>query len=102
MNAFQLMIDQIFEVPQFKQYFVLQEDQKQIVCISYETTTDTIYTEYGIDDGISNRITCKIVDYSPKKGDKILFRGKRYKVDSYTADSFNLTYIISLKDLSSK
>jgi hypothetical protein len=43
-----------------------------------------------------------VADYTPKKGNKITFRNKKYKIDSFTADSFNLSYKILLKDLTSK
>lgn len=101
MNCFQNMIQDIFNVPQFKQYFTV-ENGISIVCVAYETQTDTIYTEYGIDDGVHFHLTCKVEDYTPKKGQKITFRNKIYKIDSFTADSFNLTYKIYLKDLTSK
>lgn len=101
MNAFQNMINQIFEVPQFREYFTNEQGQ-QIVCVSYEVVVDPQYTEYGVDDGVSLHLTCKVADYQPKKGDKITFRNRRYKIDSFTADSFNLTYKIFLKDLTSR
>lgn len=101
MNAFQLMIDQIFNVSQFREYFYTEQG-KQIVCVSYQVNTDTIYTQFGYDQGISLHLTCKVADYTPKKGNKITFRNKKYKVDSFVADSFNLSYKIFLKDLTAK
>lgn len=100
MNAFQKMIDDVFAVPQFREYFYFQG--KTISCISYEVSTDPLYAEYGVEDGITICLTCKISDYTPKKGDKISFRNKQFKVDSFTADSFNLTYKIFFKDVKSK
>lgn len=101
MNAFENMINEIFNVQQFREYFTTDQG-KQIVCVSYEVNTDTQYTEYGYDQGISLHLTCKVADYTPKKGNKITFRNKQYKIDSFTADSFNLSYKILLKDLTSR
>lgn len=101
MNIFEKMIDDVFDIPEFIQYFCTP-DNKDVVAISYEKATDTIYTEYGIDDGVSFYLTCKVKDYTPKKGDKITFRNQVYKVDTFSADSFNLTYKIFLKDLTSR
>ena len=51
MNAFQKMIQDIFDVPQFREYFYFQG--KTISCISYEVSTDPLYAEYGVEDGIN-------------------------------------------------
>lgn len=99
-NIFQNMIEQVFNVPQFRQY--MQAPVGTVVCISYSTQTDTAYTQFGVDGGVNFHLTCKVKDYTPKKGDKIVFRGRTYKVDSFSADSFNLSYDIYLRDLTSK
>ena len=101
MNAFEKMIVDVFSVPQFRQYFYVDESNS-IPCISYQIDTDTQYTQFGYDQGVSLHLTCKAVDYSPKKGNKITFRNKQYKIDSFVLDSFGLTYKILLKDLTSK
>lgn len=101
MNAFEKMIDDVFTVPQFIESFTTA-DGKNVVTISYEVSTDSLYSEYGFSEGISFYLTCKVADYQPKKGDKITFRNRRYKIDSFTADSFNLTYKIFLKSLTSE
>ena len=48
MNAFQKMIQDIFDVPQFREYFYFQG--KTISCISYEVSTDPLYAEYGVEE----------------------------------------------------
>ena len=101
MNVFEKMINDCFSIPQFISTFET-EDGKEITCITYETATDTLYTQFGYDQGVSLHLTCKAVDYSPKKGNKITFRNKQYKIDSFVLDSFGLTYKILLKDLTSK
>lgn len=101
MNVFEKMIDDVFNVPQFQQYFQTQEGQK-IICIPYNIDIDTLYTEYGVDTGVSFYLTCKVKDYIPKKGDKIIFKSRQYKIDNYSTDSFQLTYRIFLKELTAK
>ena len=101
MNMFEKMIEDIFRVKQFVSVFHT-DTGKQVVCISYETDTDSIYTQFGIDTGVSFYLTCKVTDYTPKKGQKLEYNGKKYKIDSFTADSFNLCYKILLRDLTSK
>ena len=101
MNAFQKMIDDVFNVPEFCEKFKT-EAGKEIITICYEISFDAVYTEYGIDDGISFYLTCKAKDYSPRKGEKIIFRGKTYKIDSYKTDSFSLTHNIFLRNVTSK
>lgn len=101
MNIFEKAIEDVFSIPEFQETFIL--NGKEITCISYEISQDTLYTQFGIDEGISFYLTCKIKDYtSPKKGDRISFRGNQYKLDSFTADSFNLTYKLYLRSLTSK
>lgn len=100
-NIFEKMIDNVFSVPQFIEYFTT-EDGKEVVTVSYSVDTNTQYTEFGMDNGVSFYLTCKVKDYTPKKGLKITFRGKEYKIDYYHADAFDLTYNIFLKSLSSK
>lgn len=101
MNIFEKMIDDCFDIPEFFEFFIC-ENGDLIKVISYEINTDTIYTEYGVDQGVSFYLTCKTKDYTPKKGDKITFRNKKYKVDNFSADSFNLTYKIFVKDITTK
>lgn len=101
MNIFEKMIDDCFSIPQFISTFET-EDGKEITCITYETATDTLYTEFGYDEGVSFYITCKVADFTPKKGAKITYNGRTYKIDTFRADSFNLSYNIYLKDLTSK
>lgn len=101
MNIFEEMIQSVFGVPQFQQFFTA-EGGRQIVTVSYERSQEQIYTQYGIDAGVTFGLTCKCRDYTPYRGAKIEFRGKTYKVDSWTTDSFGLTYRINLKDVTSK
>lgn len=101
MNPFQKMIDDVFAVPEFCEKF-RTEAGVEIITIAYEVATDEVYTQFGIDEGVSFYLTCKVKDYTPRKGEKIIFRGSTYKIDSFTADSFNLTYKLFLKALSSK
>lgn len=101
MNIFEQAIQDIFNVNEFKQNFTTQ-DGRTIVCIAYSTDTDTLYTEYGVNGGVSFHLTCKVKDYLPQKGNVIAFRNKKFKIDSFSADSFNLTYNLFLKDLTSK
>lgn len=100
-NTFEKMIDDCFKIKDFIEYF---QDQtgKNIVCISYSIDTGENWTQYGIDTGVNFYITCKAEDFTPKKGVKITFRGKQYKIQSFETDAFNLSHKIYLKSLTSK
>ena len=100
MNIFQSAIEDIFNTKEFTEYFTA--DNKTVVCIAYQTNVNSLYTQFGIDNGMSFYLTCKVKDYTPKKGNIITFRNKQYKIDEYKADSFNLCFNIFLKDLTSK
>lgn len=102
MTIFEKAIEDIFEVPEFKEEFVDQETGAHVTTISYQVNTDQQYTEFGIDNGVSFYLTCKCKDYTPKRNKKIIFRGTTYRIDSFYADGFGLTYNIFLKSLNSK
>lgn len=101
MNPFEKMIDDIFNIPEFKEYFTT-ENGLTVDCISYETDFEPVYTEYGFDDGISFYLSCKVKDYTPKKGEKLTYKNKAYKIDTFKEDSFSLTYNIFLRSVTSK
>lgn len=101
MNAFQKMIEDVFKIPEFIEYFYT-EDNTAVVTVSYQMNTEEAYTQFGYDGGVSFYLTCKTADFEPAKGMKITFRDKTYKIDSFYADAFNLTYNIYLKSISSK
>ena len=102
MTAFEHAIEDIFNVPEFRETFRDEEGEKDVVTIAYSIDTAELYTEYGVDAGVSFYLTCKVRDYTPKRGNRITFRNTRYRVSNYHADSFNLTYNIFLKSLTSK
>ena len=113
-NPFEKAIEDIFSIQQFLEYFTYYlEDEAsissssayvvQVPCIAvYNNNVDAIYTEYGVDDGVNFYLTCKVADFTPKKGMKITFRDITYRIDTFYADSFNLTYNILLKSLTTK
>ncbi len=101
MNCFEKMIDDVFAVPQFQTFFIDQNGNR-IIAIVFQTTCQTIYTEFGVDTGISFYLTCKVADYQPKKGAKITYNGKEYKIDQFSTDSFGLSHNIFLRSLTSK
>lgn len=101
MNPFEKMIDDIFQVPAFQE-FAIVNDALEIPVIRYSSNTAPVYTEFGIESGITLQLTCKVKDYHPKKGDRISFDGKKYRMDEFNTDSFNLTYILNLKDEKTK
>ena len=98
MNVFEKAIDDIF-VKDFQE--IMRYNNRDIAVVSYQSETDTAYTEYGIDPGKQIKVTCKVKDYSPNRGDKVSFRGCKWKVDEFTTDSHNLCHIITLKSLES-
>lgn len=101
MNPFQKMIDDVFNCPAFRETAIIN-DTLQIPVIRYTSSESPVYTEFGVESGITMQLTCKVKDYSPKKGDRISFDGKMYKVDQFNTDSFNLSYILQLKEIHNK
>lgn len=101
MNAFEKMIDDVFKVTDFIEYFYT-EDNIPITTIAYQMNTDQQYTEFGVDNGVSFYLTCKVSDFTPKKGKKIIFRNTTYRIESFYTDAFNLSYNIYLRSLTSK
>lgn len=96
MNSFQRMIYDVFNVPDFVDYAII--NSKKISVILYEDNTNSVYSEYGFDDGQTMNFTCKKCDYTPKKGDVVTLKNKEYKVDSFVLDSFGLSYIVTIKN----
>lgn len=99
MTIFEHAINDIFNVPDFQQS--MRINNRDITVVGYQSDTDTEYTEYGIDNGKEIKVTCKVKDYSPVRGEKVSFRGQKYKIDRYTTDSHNLCHIITLKSVES-
>ena len=81
MNPFEYMINDIFNVKDFVEYFTY--DGKQIKCVSYHIDTDPNINVFGYDENTSFYITCKASDYTPEKNHHITFRNQLYKVDSF-------------------
>ncbi len=86
---------------EFAEVFVTS-DNRAIPCLSYDIETAPTYTQFGFDSGVSFYLSCKKDDYTPKKDDKITYKGVVYKVESYNLDAFGICYKIFLKSLSSK
>lgn len=101
MNAFEKMVQDVFNVPEFVEYFY-DENNTPIKTIAYSVNVEEDFTEYGVDNGVTFYLTCKRDDYAPKRGNKIRFRGETYKVANYSIDAFNLSYKIFLKSITSK
>ena len=103
MNAFQKAIEDVFNVPQFKDKFLdLEDENKQITCIIYQRNFDQGWTQFGKIDDVNFYITCKVADYTPSKNKRLQIHGTTYKIDTFHADSFNLTYNIYLRSLTAK
>ena len=96
MNAFEQMIQDVFNVKDFIEYFTYGE--QKIKCIAYHIDTDPSYTTFGFDDNVSFYITCKASDFTPEKNLHITFRNVLYKIDSFQLDAFGLSYKIMLKN----
>ena len=99
MSIFEHAIEDIFATPDFQEK--MKVGNRDIAVISYQGNTDTLYTEYGIDSGKQIQVTCKVKDYSPVRGDKVIFRKGNFKVDNFTTDSHGLCHTITLKSLES-
>ena len=99
-NIFSQAVDDIFSVDDFLEPLTVNGVTVQ-VC-SYECSVDEKYTEYGVDDGSVVSITCKCSDWTPKRGEQVIFRGNIFKVSNFTCDSHALTYRVWIKSLTSK
>ena len=110
MNAFEFMIDDVFNVPEFMDNFSFSSSEssasgsslQSVTCIQYTAENDALYTEFGIDDNIDFILTCKTADFTPFKNQKIMFHGKQYKIVSWKTDGFNLTHNLNVKSITSK
>ena len=100
MSIFSQAINDIFQVDDFLEPLIVNGVTVK-VC-SYECSVDEKYTEYGVDDGSVVSITCKCSDWSPKRGEQVVFRGRTFRVSNFTCDSHNLTYRVWIKSLTSK
>lgn len=57
-------------------------------------------TDYGMDDGESFYLTCRLADSAHiKRGTVLSYRGKQYKVTSTVTDSAGLTTSLYLRSL---
>lgn len=113
-NCFEQMIQDVFKVPQFIDTFEIVNDSSSsssdsssslssaITCVKYAQQDDAILTQFGMDQGIDFILTCKVKDFTPQKNMKIKFHDKIYKIVSWHIDSFQLTYNLNLKSLTSK
>lgn len=112
-NCFQNMIQDVFNIQEFIDYFYPIENDSSdssdsssslqgIVCIQYTSEQDAIYTEFGVDQNIDFILTCKVKDFTPKKNQKIKYHDKTYKIISWKTDGFNLTHNLNIKSITSK
>lgn len=99
-DIFSQAIDDIFAVKDFQE--MLEVGDRKVVVISYSGNTDTRFTEFGVDPGDTISVTVKAGEWSPSRGDKVVFRGSRWRVDTVYVDSHNLTRTVYLKSLESK
>ena len=109
MNAFEKLTEDIFNVPEFVDFFTVEVNngssssaQQEIQCIQYHSDNDAVFTEFGVDEGIDFTLVVKCKDYVPVKNAKITFHGKQYKIVSWTVDGFNLMANLNVKSLTSK
>ena len=100
MNIFEKMVENIFSVKEFLEFFTCSKGK--VPCIAQSIEEELAYTEFGVDEGISFSLYVKTKDYTPRRGNKIEFRGKEYKIDKFITCPYNLTYTIYLKSVSSK
>ena len=104
MNAFEKLTEDIFNVPEFLDFFTYADGENTVTvkCIQYHSDNDAVFTEFGVDEGIDFTLVVKCKDYVPVKNAKITFHGKQYKVVSWTVDGFNLMANLNVKSLTSK
>lgn len=103
MNPFQKAINDIFKVEDFLSSFLTAEGEEK-PCISVRPLTiEEQVTLWGIDAGESYELTCKVEVFTPKKGNRITYNGKLYKIENpINRDSFSLTWNFTIRSLSTK
>lgn len=100
MNPFDFLIEDIFNCNDFVEFCYI--NNRKTKCISSEINTDSDYTAFGIDNGVSFFLRIKKDNYRPKKGDLITFKQMKYKVDTFTLDSAGKSYNIYLNSVTTK
>lgn len=100
MNPFDYLVEDIFRCKDFVEYCVI--NNKQIPCIVSAISNLEVYTEYGVDDGISFYLQIKVTDYRPTKNDRVTYKDVTYKIESFTTDSTGKTNNVFLKSLTTK
>ena len=95
-NCFENMIQDVFNIPQFVEYFTY--GQQRIKCVSYHMDIDPSFTTFGLDDNVNFYITCKASDFTPQKNIHITFRNQLYRIDSFELDAFGLSWKILVKN----
>lgn len=103
MNCFQKMINDLFNVAVFIDFFYDYQQDKTIRCIRYDDTNyDVDYTQFGRDQKCNFYLCVKSDQYTPIKNKRIKFQDVDYKIDTFSKDAFGLTYSMYLKRLNQK
>lgn len=100
MNPFDVLINDLFSAKDFTE--TCKVNGKSLTCIVSSIATDTVVTQYGVDEGISFYLTVKATDYKPKKNDLIEYNRNKYKVDFFSLDSAGKTYSVYLRSVTTK
>lgn len=99
MNPFEKLMKDIFSNKDFLEQCKIQNKTYSCICSTYETGIS--YTDVGIESEQNFSLDIKLpVDRFPKRNDKLIFRGKKYKISNITTDSANQSIKINLIALS--
>ena len=98
MTPFDCLVEDILANPDITETVIVQGRLIRCGVTSLEYSPDV--TDYGMDEGESFYLTCRITDaVGIKRGTLLTFRGKQYKVTGTEIDSAGLSVSIYLRSL---
>ena len=99
MNAFQKAVNNIFKCKDFLETCII--DGETYNCIASKVNSDNAYTSAGLVDETDFTLNIELPLHKPiKSEDKVMFRGKQYRVGLVEVDCAPAAVRIHLRDLS--
>lgn len=99
MNPFEQMMTQIFKNKDFLE--VCKINNRLYTCIRSAITDGIVYTEAGLEDSANFTLDIQLpIQEQINKGDKVMYKNKKYKVSYTQEDSAGVSLKIHLVSLS--
>lgn len=99
MNPFEKMMTQIFKNKDFLE--VCKINNRLYTCVKSAVTDGIAYTDAGLEDSVSFTLDIQLpISDQINKGDKVVYKNKKYKVSYTQEDSAGVSLKIYLVSLS--